>query len=988
MMTSAQIRQSFLDFFVEKQHAIAPSSSLMPDAPNLLFTNAGMNQFVPIFLGEMACPYRPARVADTQKCIRAGGKHNDLEDVGLDTYHHTFFEMLGNWSFGDYFKKEAIKWAWELVAERWKFPAERLYATVYSPDKSRHDPAEFDQEAYDAWARLFTRAGLDPQVHIVNGNKKDNFWMMGDTGPCGPCSELHVDLTPEGDTKGALVNQGDARCIEIWNLVFIQYNANGDGTYVPLPSKHVDTGMGFERACSIIQGTRNFTDFKSAQISNYNTDVFSPIFTEIEKLCGLKYTRTLPTEGLIGLRGQKRIDVAFRVLADHIRTLSCSIADGILPGNDGRNYVLRRILRRAVLWGRSLDLHKPFFHKLVPVVVETLGDIFPELRKNQALVEKIIHGEEESFNRTLDIGIDLFFNDITASILHQAKIEGLTTKYDLQISRLLDGKILHAASGDNGKTPLEITFGKNAPEMFAKHFKSAPILSGADTFKLYDTYGFPLDMTEMLARGFGISVDTVGFESLMEEQRARSKASQKKEKITVNDEDENVIKAEFVGYGNKQNVSVQVCNYVLDMPDVKDEDQTVRARLYFTPTPFYAEMGGQVGDTGTLAIGGGKTIEILNTVRAGAHGVAHLTEDVELLDDIEFPLTASVDLPRRGLIESHHSVTHILHWALREVLGTMVRQKGSYVGPDRLRFDFSHIEAMKPDEIRQVEAMVNEKITANDQVSWQERPYSEVKGDPAIMQFFGDKYGETVRVVDIGGYSKELCAGTHVSQTGQIGLFRLIHEGAIAAGVRRIEAICGEALRPWLVEQSAKQEHLFNDLDKRKSGLQKLPVIGDSAKVGDLWINHVARKKLLEKIEIELRDWEKEQSKLKQVEWQRTLTASVPAWIQEAVTIGGVPLITRNLGEVESAILPLAVGELKRHWQGVAVLACHASGKVGIIASVSPEFTRQIQAGKIIRQIAPIVGGKGGGKPDLAQGGGTLIAKIDEALAAAKKLLG
>ena len=986
MMTSAQIRQSFLDFFAEKQHTIVPSSSLMPDAPNLLFTNAGMNQFVPIFLGEMACPYKPARAADTQKCIRAGGKHNDLEDVGLDTYHHTFFEMLGNWSFGNYFKQEAIEWAWELVVQRWKFPAERLYATVYSPDKSKGDPADFDQEAYDVWAKLFISVGLDPKVHIVNGNKKDNFWMMGDTGPCGPCSELHVDLTANGDTKGSLVNQGDARCIEIWNLVFIQYNANGDGTFVPLPSKHVDTGMGFERACSIIQGTKNFSDFKNAQISNYNTDVFSPIFTAIENLCGMKYTRTLPADGLVGLRGQERIDVAFRVLADHIRTLSCSIADGILPGNDGRNYVLRRILRRAVLWGRALNLHEPFFYKLVPVVAETLGDIFPELRKNQALVEKIIRGEEESFNRTLDIGLELFTKDLTESILHQAKIEGLTAKYDLQISRLVDGKILHAANGD-GKEVLEIIFGKNAAEIFAKYFKSAPILSGADTFKLYDTYGFPLDMTEMLARGFGISVDTVGFEKLMEEQRARSKASQKKEKITVSGEDENAVQTEFVGYDTKQNVPVKVCNYVLDMPDANSEDKTVRARLYFTPSPFYAEMGGQVGDSGALTISGGKRIEILNTVRTGAHGVAHLTEDVDLLDDIEFPLTASVDTTRRALIESHHSVTHILHWALREVLGNMVRQKGSYVGPDRLRFDFAHIEAMKPEEIRKVESMVNEKIAANDQVRWQERPYAEVKGDPTIMQFFGDKYGENVRVVNIGGYSKELCAGTHVNRTGDIGLFRLLHEGAIAAGVRRIEAVCGEALRPWLAEQFAKQEQLFSDLHKRKTDIAQLPVANSGANVESLWQTYVTRKDLLEKIETDLREWEKEQAKQQQAELQRTLTASVPAWIQEAVTISGVPFITRNLGEVPAAILPLAVGELKKHWNGVAVLASHANGKVGIIASVSAEFTKQIQAGKIIQQIAPIVGGKGGGKPDLAQGGGTLIAKIDEALTAAAKLL-
>ncbi len=385
-MTSAEIRQSFLDFFREKKHTIVPSSSLLPDAPNLLFTNAGMNQFVPIFLGQQTAPYDPPRAADTQKCIRAGGKHNDLDDVGLDTYHHTFFEMLGNWSFGDYFKKEAIEWAWELVVGRWKFPPERLYATVYRPGLS--EPADFDQEAHDHWHRLFDAAGLDPAVHIVNGNKKDNFWMMGDTGPCGPCSELHVDLTPLGDTRGSLVNAGDPRCIEIWNLVFIQFNANPDGTFSPLPARHVDTGMGFERVTAIIQGTKNLSDF-TGTISNYETDIFRPIFDEIEKLSGHQYRSTLPHPGsqLSTPNSQLTIDIAFRVIADHIRTFSFAIADGIQPSNEGRGYVLRRILRRAVRYGRSLGFHEPFFYQLVDVLALTMGDVFPELRANQSHIE-------------------------------------------------------------------------------------------------------------------------------------------------------------------------------------------------------------------------------------------------------------------------------------------------------------------------------------------------------------------------------------------------------------------------------------------------------------------------------------------------------------------------------------------------------------------------------------------------------------------------
>ncbi len=474
-MTSAEIRQSFLDFFREKKHTVVPSSSLLPDAPNLLFTNAGMNQFVPIFLGQQRPSYNPPRAADTQKCIRAGGKHNDLDDVGLDTYHHTFFEMLGNWSFGDYFKKEAIEWAWELVVRRWGLPPERLYATVYQPGPN--EPSEFDQEAHDHWKALFEKAGLDPAIHIVNGNKKDNFWMMGDTGPCGPCSELHVDLTPNGDTRGSLVNAGDARCIEIWNLVFIQFNANPDGTFSPLPARHVDTGMGFERVTAMMQGTKNFTDF-SGTVSNYETDVFRPIFDEIEKLSGKRYGSTLPKSGSTGDNEQEKIDVAFRVVADHIRTLSFAIADGIQPSNEGRGYVLRRILRRAVRYGRTLGFHEPFFYQLVDVLVRAMGGVFPELKARQKEVQETIKREEESFNRTLDKGIALFETEV---------------------------------AGKASQIPAEFAF------------------------RLYDEQGFPLDLTQLMARERGLSVDVAGFEKLMEAQRARGRSAQKKEVVAVSE---------------------------------------------------------------------------------------------------------------------------------------------------------------------------------------------------------------------------------------------------------------------------------------------------------------------------------------------------------------------------------------------------------------------------------------------------------------------
>ncbi|HLP78962.1 MAG TPA: alanine--tRNA ligase, partial [Candidatus Paceibacterota bacterium] len=566
-MTSSQIRQSFLDFFKSKQHTIVPSSSLMPDSPNLLFTNAGMNQFVPIFLGQTKCPYTPGRAADTQKCIRAGGKHNDLDDVGLDTYHHTFFEMLGNWSFGDYFKKEAIEWAWELVVNVWKFPPTRLYATVYSPDKSKNDPSEFDQEAWNFWAEKFRSVGLDPAVHIVNGNKKDNFWMMGETGPCGPCSELHVDLTPAGDTKGSLVNKGDARCIEIWNLVFMQFNANPDGTFSPLPAKAVDTGMGFERVTSIIQGTKNLSDFKNAKISNYETDIFRPIFDAIEKLSGKKYGSTLPKAGSTGDTEQEKIDVAFRVIGDHIRTLSFAIADGIQPGNTDRNYVLRRILRRAVRYGRTLGFKEPFFYKLVNVLAETMGDVFPEIRTRRDYVEEVIQREEEAFNKTLDNGIERFDSMISA------------TRQVKELPTLVNG----------------VPCPPKAPVKF----------SGKFAFVLYDTYGFPLDLTELMAREQGFEVDKKEFDLLMEEQRARARAAQKKEVISLS-QIETTTPTKFVGY---ENLAIQA--NVMEVVSLKDKTAVI-----LDTSSAYAEMGGQVGDTGELS-GSGQLWRVANTQKSG-----------------------------------------------------------------------------------------------------------------------------------------------------------------------------------------------------------------------------------------------------------------------------------------------------------------------------------------------------------------------------------
>jgi alanyl-tRNA synthetase len=958
-MTSSEIRQSFLDFFKEspRSHTIVPSSSLLPDAPNLLFTNAGMNQFVPIFLGQAPCPYSPARAADTQKCIRAGGKHNDLEDVGFDTYHHTFFEMLGNWSFGNYFKKEAIEWAWELVVNRWGFPPSRVYATIYSPGPG--DPATLDQEAHEHWSEIFIQHKLDPAYHVVHGNKKDNFWMMGDTGPCGPCSELHIDLTPgprdldiPRQIAGRnLVNQGDARCIEIWNLVFIQFNANPDGTFVDLPSKHVDTGMGFERVTSMIQGTKGFTDFENAKISNYETDVFRPIFDELEKITGKTYTSTLPASAQ-NLTEQEKIDVAFRVIADHIRTLSFSIADGIQPSNEGRGYVLRRILRRAVRYGRNLGLKEPFLQKLVPVLGATMGHVFPTILEKSGLVMLTLHREEQSFLNTLERGIN-HFDNVYFALSPLGRMPG---PGEMHVTDLMKGKQYEFSSG--------MTF------------------PGDAAFTLYDTYGFPLDLTELMARERGMTVDTAEFERLMEEQKARGKAAQKKEVIKVEGTTEDSLQpTTFYGFDELQSVALVVANE--------------GGALAVTETPFYAEMGGQVGDAGEIEIAG-KKIAVTNTIKSPSGKVYFhkLAEPVTVKEGDR--VTLHVDEPRRAKIEGHHSVTHIMHWALRKVLGTAVSQKGSYVGPDRLRFDFSHGTQMTADEIAEVEQLVNEKIEAGLPVSWDERPYAQVKGDPTILQFFGDKYGEMVRVVSIGDFSKELCGGTHVRNSAKIGYFKILHESAIAAGVRRIEAMSGEPLRTHLVDLLNKQaevEAALHATGERESVLarivaQSAPAIPKDLPLPQLWQHYKDREKLLHELELQRIQNDKDAAKRQEAGFQRRAAAEAPELIASAKEINGVPFLARHI-DASAAYLPVLADALKTRFQGVTVLAAddRDSGKVALLAAVAPAFTKKVQAGKIIQAIAPLVGGKGGGRPELAQGGGTNPAGIPDALAKAESLL-
>ena len=837
VMTSAEIRQSFLDFFKSKQHTIVPSSSLMPDAPNLLFTNAGMNQFVPIFLEEQKCPYEPGRAADTQKCIRAGGKHNDLEDVGLDTYHHTFFEMLGNWSFGDYFKREAIEWAWELITEVWKFPKERMYATVYKPGEG--DPADFDQEAYDYWKAIFEKEGLDPEIHIVFGNKKDNFWMMGETGPCGPCSELHMDLTQNGDTKGRLVNADSSECIELWNLVFIQFNANPDGTFSSLPAKHIDTGMGFERIASVLQCTQNFSDF-GATISNYETDIFRPIFDALEGLSGKKYTSTLPRLGTTGENEQQKVDIAFRVIADHIRTLSCSIADGIQPGNTDRNYVLRRILRRAVRYGRTLDLHEPFFYKLVQVLVDKMGNVFPELAKKQKHIEDVIRIEEEAFNKTLDRGIGLFEEE--------------------------------AVQKGEGET-----------------------LDGDFVFKLYDTYGFPLDLTELMARERKLGVDGVGFERNMEEQRERARKAQKKEVVELS-QIETSEKTNFSGFE-----SLNTEARVVEVVQVKD-----RTVVVLDNSVCYAEMGGQLGDTGKMSAGS-SVWNIADTTKTGDTFLHFILGDEDPVVGQEVQL--AVDKARRNAIERHHTVTHLFHWALHEVVSREASQKGSYVGPEKLTFDFN-CAPLTPEQISDVERLVNERILENAEVSWSEVPYAEVKANQDVMQFFGDKYGDTVRVVQIGGeagalngYSMELCGGTHTRHTGEIGLFRIVGESAIAAGVRRVEAIAG-------LESLSKSTSEV-ELIKAVAGHLNSPIGEVEKKVESL----VAQQKKLEK---ELKALKQSQA-----------AAGAKDLIAKATEVNGVKVIAQNLGDADGNHLGAVADALKGQFEGVVVLGGVGKGKRG-----------------------------------------------------------
>ncbi len=773
--------------------------------------------------------------------------------------------------------------------------------------------------------------------------------MMGDTGPCGPCSELHVDLTADGNTRGALVNQNDPRCIEIWNLVFIQFNADTVFVppgitkigYLPLAQRHVDTGMGFERVTAIIQGTKNLTDF-SGTISNYETDVFRPIFDEIEKLSGKKYSSTLPKAGGAAENEQEKIDIAFRVVADHIRALSFAIADGIIPSNEGRGYVLRRILRRAVRYGRTLGFHEPFFFKLVDVLAKTLGDVFPEIRAKHRSIEERIRHEEESFNKTLDKGIEEF----------EAMMRGM--KSDASIVAPLGGW---------------------------------PILPGRSVFKLYDTYGFPLDLTELMARERGFIVGVAEFEKLMDEQRERGRKTQKKEEISVEEGELEVEPTKFLGYDFLETEAV--VESVL--PGKKENEINV----VLDRTPFYAEMGGQVGDHGLLHVPGHDWTEVgqLRVIDTQKRGDVFVHR-AELLQgrppEPGEAVRISVDADRRKLIQGHHTVTHLLHWALHEIVSRDASQKGSYVGPDKLTFDFSSAP-LTPQHKRDVEKLVNEKVAENAPVSWSEIPFGEAKQRKDIIQFFGEKYGDTVRVLQIGGsphalngYSMELCGGTHVRATGEIGPFRIIREEAIAAGTRRIEAAAGEAAREWANQEAARQQEKFDALARKKPDIAPLPAFPDDAATAEMLKQIDARAAHLEKVDADVREWEKKTSKAAEADL-KSRAAQIASDLAQShadknFCIAEVP-------DADGKLLQGVAEALKTKINGPIFLVGTRDASVALVAHVPKQLTAKFQANKLIEQIALIVGGKGGGRPESAQGAGKDTSKVNEALAKARELL-
>lgn len=874
-MEARKIRSTFIEFFKSKQHHFVPSSPIVvKNDPTLMFTNAGMNQFKDFFLGNETP--KASRVANSQKCLRVSGKHNDLEEVGVDTYHHTMFEMLGNWSFGDYFKKEAIEWAWELLTEVYKLPKERLYVSVFGGDVE--DKLEKDFEAFEFWSKIV------PENRILFGSKKDNFWEMGDTGPCGPCSEIHIDLRPEAERKQEdgfdLVNNDHPQVIEIWNLVFMQFNRLSDGSLKELPAKHVDTGMGFERLVRAIQN----------KSSNYDTDVFTPFIQAIEVKSGKKY----------GV--DEKTDIAMRVIVDHIRAISFTIADGQLPSNNKAGYVIRRILRRAVRYGYTfLGFHKPFLFELLPILAENFGDVFPEVAAQQDFIAKVIMEEEASFLRTLDNGLKK---------LDQIKDE-------------------LAASGKK-------------------------VIEGKVAFELYDTYGFPLDLTSLIARENGLSVEEKGFAMEMEIQKTRSRAAAEQETgdwVMVH-EDEGV---EFVGYDYLQSQSK-----IIKYRQIRDKKGD-RFQLVLDRTPFYAESGGQVGDQGSLSTPS-EGLKVLDTKKENdliVHFVDRLPSDPTAHFD------AQVDVDKRKMTMNNHSATHLLHAALKEVLGNHVQQKGSLVNEEILRFDFSHFAKMTEEEIAKVEQIVNTKIRENIALGESRNvPIEEAKKQGATA-LFGEKYGDFVRVITFDkNFSIELCGGTHVSATGVIGLFKIISEGSISAGVRRIEAISASAAEKYVNGQMTLVKEI-QDLLKHPKDLKR--------SIESLIQERNELKKEIQSLEHQ-----------KAGELKHTL-------IKMAESRNGVNLIISQIELPSAEALKKLAFELRNEVdQLVAVLAASIEGKPQIAVIIDEELvsSKGFNAGNMVRELAKEIQGGGGGQPFFATAGGKNMDGLPKVIEKAKRLFG
>jgi alanyl-tRNA synthetase len=873
-MKAKDLRQKFFDFFTSKNHEIVPSAPMViKNDPTLMFTNAGMNQFKDIFLGNQ--PARARRIANSQKCLRVSGKHNDLEEVGHDTYHHTMFEMLGNWSFGDYFKKEAITWGWEFLTKELLIPQDRLYATIF--EGSSEDNISRDEEAAGYWKGCFT----DPTNRILEGNKKDNFWEMGETGPCGPCSEIHVDIRDDIERKRTpghlLVNKGHPLVIEIWNLVFIQYNRKSNGELELLPSKHVDTGMGFERLCMVVQGKK----------SNYDTDIFQSIINEISNITTKKYGE------------EESWDIAMRVIADHLRAVSFSIADGQLPSNNKAGYVIRRILRRAVRYGyNNLGMEEPFIYKLVPVLAGIMGDHYPELKSGSDHIAKVIHEEEISFLKTLGKGLKM--------------IEKMIEEMKASRGKLFPGKV---------------------------------------AFELYDTFGFPVDLTQLILRENGMKLDTAGFEKEMEGQKERSR-----EDASVEAGDWHILResdiTEFTGYDKTEEL-IEITRYRRVKVKGKDSFQ-----LVFSKTPFYAESGGQVGDTGTIEAGNDR-ITITDTIKEN-NLIVHICSKMPSDPGAQF--RAIVDKEKRKMTAANHTATHLIHFALRSVLGPHAQQKGSLVTAEKLRFDFSHFSKMTKEELMKVETIANRMVRENIQSDVIDGASPEEAGKMGAMALFGEKYGDKVRVVKFGD-SIELCGGTHVTSTGNIGLIKILSEGAIASGIRRIEAVTA----------SKAEEYVNNRLDSYDQIALLLKSTGNlTENVEKVIQENSSLRKTIEKL-------------------QGQSSASIRKALEEkAVSVGSFRLITGVVDADSAEMLKTIAHQIRNSGiDTVLVLGSEIEGKANLLVMVSDNLAKsgKINAAAIIKEISPQINGGGGGQPFLATAGGKNPDGIPAALTRAEEIL-